>query len=347
MEKGMDEKYAMEDFVRVPKIDAHAHITTDGNAMIEVARASNFRLFNIAVDVVDEYPPMPEQIRVLSKHHREHPDISIFCTSFTLEGWDEPGWSEKVVEKLREDFNHGAVAVKVWKNIGMDERNKEGNLIMLDDPKFDAIFQFIKDQGKVLVSHAGEPKNCWLPLEEMTVNNDKAYFGEHPEFHMYLHPELPSYEQQIEARDNMLEKNPELVFIGCHLASLEWSVDKIAKFLDRFPKSYVDLAARISHIQYQSHRDPEKVRDFFIKYQDRILYGTDSQQLDDADPAGLKTSITEVWLRDWKYFNTTELVSVPELDDPVKGLGLSANVINKIYCQNVEKVFPGAWQENN
>ena len=92
----------------------------------------------------------------------------------------------------------------------------------------------------------------------MTVKNDREYFEGHPEYHMYLHPEYPSYEQQIAARDNMLAKHPGLRFDGAHLASLEWSLDEVAKRLDKFPNMVVDMAERISHIQYQAVHDHKK-----------------------------------------------------------------------------------------
>jgi predicted TIM-barrel fold metal-dependent hydrolase len=296
------------------------------------------------VDVVPDYPPMPEQIRVKIKHYQEDPDVFTFSTAFTLEGWDDPDWSDQVIAQLQQDFEHGALGVKVWKNIGMGEKDKDGNLIMLDDPKFDPIFQYIKDQNKVLLSHAGEPKNCWLPLEEMTVKNDYNYFNQHPEYHMYLHPEMPSYEAQMEARDNMLRRNPGLTFIGAHLASLEWSVDEVADFLDEFPNASVDLAERLPHVQYQSQRDRERIRNFFIKYQDRILYGTDFQQLKDSDPDELRKVMHERWLLDWKYLNTEEVMSVPELDGTLQGLALPKTVVDKIYRINAERIFPDAWE---
>lgn len=101
----------------------------------------------------------------------------------------------------------------------------------------------------------------------MTVKSDSAYFANHPHYHMYLHPEYPSYEDQINARDHMLEKHPELTFIGCHLGSLEWNIDELAKRLDKFPNMAVDMAERICHLEYQSAKDLKKVRDFCIKYQ--------------------------------------------------------------------------------
>jgi len=338
------EYYSMEDFKRVRKIDTHAHINTEGKTMIDEARENNFRLMVMAVDVVPGYPPMEEQLRVRIKHFQEDPDVFTFSTAFTLEDWEEPDWSEKVIAQLKSDFKNGALGVKVWKNIGMDARDENGNLIMLDDPKFDPVFQFIKEQNKVLLSHAGEPKNCWLPLDKMTVKNDYNYFSQHPEYHMYLHPELPSYEEQMEARDNMLGKNRDITFIGTHLASLEWSVDEITLFLDKFPNASVDLAERLSHLQNQSLAEYEKVRDFFIKYQDRILYGTDFQQLEDSNPEELKRIMNERWLLDWKYLTAGEEMTVPELDSPIKALHLEKGVIDKIYRLNAERIFPDAWK---
>ena len=109
----------------------------------------------------------------------------------------------------------------------------------------------------------------------MTTDNDREYFRNHPQYHMYLHPEMPGYEDQIGARDRFVAAHPQLRFVGAHLGSLEYDVDRIAAFLDRFPNASVDMAARMSQVQYQSVRDLEKVRNFFVSYQDRLLYGTD------------------------------------------------------------------------
>ncbi len=336
--------YTMADFKSLRKIDTHVHLNTDGKTMINLARANNFRLLNISVDVPD-FPPMEEQVAIRAKHYRENPELMAFGTAFTLQGWDEPGWADRVINQLTKDFEMGANSVKTWKNIGMVAKDKDGNLITLDDPKFDPVFTFINEQGKVLLSHAGEPKNCWLPLDSMTVNNDRNYFREHPQYHMYLHPEMPSYEEQIEHRNNMLAKNPYLPFVAVHMASLEWSIDEEAKFLDRFPNASLDLAERISHTQYLTQKDREKVRNFFIKYQDRILYATDFQESKVTVPSELEEHMMEVWLNDWKYFNTSEMVKVPQLDNPVQGLALPTQVVDKIYRLNAERIFPNAWKE--
>ena len=160
---------------------------------------------------------------------------------------------------------------------------------------------------------------------------------------MYKHPEMPSYQDQITARNNMLAKNSELTFVAVHLASLEWSVDEIGKFLDQYPNASVDLAERISHLQAQSMADREKVHNFIVKYQNRIVYGTDFQESDKTNPENLKEHMQETWLNDWKYFNTDLTMNVPQLDDSFQGLKLPKAIVNKIYYANALKIFPTGW----
>jgi len=226
----------------------------------------------------------------------------------------------------------------------MVHRDGEGKLVMIDDPRFDPIFRKLIEKGIVVIGHLGEPKNCWLPLEEMTVKNDRNYFAKNPQYHMHKHPEMPSYEDQIAARDRMLAKHPGLKFVGAHFASLEWSVDELGKFLDRFPNAMADSAARMGQLQYQSNRDREKVRDFLIKYQDRIVYGTDRSTLLDAPSGQSYEGTRKVWLSHWRYFNTDESQTVPELDEPVRGLALPKDVVEKIYRANAMTLFPKSWK---
>lgn len=173
----------------------------------------------------------------------------------------------------------------------------------------------------------------------MTVDYDRDYFTHHPQYHMYLHPELPSYENQINARDNMLEKHKGIVFVGAHLASLEWSVQKISEFLTRFPNAMVDAAARIGALQYQSIIDKELVRNFFMKFHDRILYATDIMQVSDENAEAFTNESHNLWLSDWKYFCTDLEFKVPDLKETVKGLKLPKEVIDKIYRINAERIF--------
>jgi hypothetical protein len=334
--------FSMEDFAKVAKIDAHAHIQTRDPGFVRLAKDDGFRFINIAVHSNSRIE-MEFRHRTAFLQHTENPERVAVAASFPMAGWDDADWVERIIAYLDGAIAKGAVAVKVWKNIGMDLRDKDDRLVMIDDPKFDPIFRHIADKGIRLIGHLGEPKNCWLPLEEMTVKNDQNYFRNHPEYHMFLRPEMPTYEQQMAARDNMLARNPKLPFIGAHFGSIEWSIDELGKFLDRFPQASVDTAARMGQLQYQSNQDRDKVIAFLTKYQDRILYGTDFSIAPDAIASDAHQRARERWLMDWRYFNTADEFAVPELDDKVRGLALPKAIVEKIYRLNSEKLFPNAW----
>lgn len=337
-----DDHYAMGDFASVKKIDAHVHINTKAPTFLEQAESDNFRLFSINVDYPD-FPPIDEQLDIALHFLQTSPDIFRFAGTFSMDGWGNPDWADKVNAHVDSLVEQGARAIKVWKNIGMDYRNESGDLVMIDDAGFDPVFAHMKKIELPLIGHQGEPKNCWLPLEEMTVNNDREYFAAHPQYHMFLHPEFPSYEEQMAARNRMLDKNTGLPFMGAHMASLEWSVDELARFLDRYPQAVIDLAARMGQVQYQStengEQSREKVRQFFIRYQDRILYASDLSSSPEDDQEEFKASVHKAWSDDWRYLNTQESFTVSVIDHAVVGLALPKSVIDKIYYQNAEKFF--------
>jgi predicted TIM-barrel fold metal-dependent hydrolase len=212
---------------------------------------------------------------------------------------------------------------------------------MIDDPRFDPIFRFIAENDKTVIAHIGEPKNCWLPLEEMTVNNDRNYFAENPQYHMYKHPDYPSYETIINARDNWLRRNPGLRVVGAHLGSLEWDVDELAKRLDEFPQFAVDVSARICHFQVQ---DREKVRNFITKYNDRLLYSTDIGISEQSNYEETKQRFLDEWKSDWQYFSTGNEMTSPHVNGSFHGLQLSEDVLRNLYADNTLKWIPGIFR---
>ena len=139
----------------------------------------------------------------------------------------------------------------------------------------------------------------------------------------------------------MLEKHPELKFIGCHLGSIEWSVAELGKRLKRIPNMAVDFAARMSHFQFQSHNDREKVINFFIEFQDQLIYGSDLNTDATENPEELKAKMHQAWLNDWKYLTTNEVMTVLEVNGEFQGLNLPRKVIEKIYRLNAEKWYSG------
>ena len=241
-------------------------------------------------------------------------------------------------------MGQGAVAVKVWKDIGMQQRDADGRAVMIDDPRFDPVFAWLEQRHVPVLGHQGEPRNAWLPLDQMTIRGDREYFAEHPQYHMALHPEWPSYEQQIAARDRMLDKHPGLTFVGVHLASLEWDIDRVAAFLRHYPNASVDLAARLSHLELQASKDRDKVRQFFIDFQDRILYGSDFARGRDQADAEFATEAHEGWLADWRFLSGNAELHSGEFDAPFRGLALPREVLDKVYRENARRMFPTAWR---
>tara|TARA_R110001583_G_scaffold171029_1_gene324469 strand:+ start:7861 stop:9000 length:1140 start_codon:yes stop_codon:yes gene_type:complete len=330
--------YSMSDYYMVQKFDAHVHANSASTAFIELAQQDNIKLLSINVDYPD-FPNIDEQATIAQHFAKTYPEVFYFATTFSMLGSDSPNWKSNVINRIDTAVDKGAIAVKVWKNIGMEFRDQAQNLVMIDSPILDPIFNHIQQIDIPLIGHQGEPKNCWLPASEMTVNNDKQYFAAHPQYHMYLHPEMPSYETQMQVRNNMLDEHPDIHFMGAHLASLEWSVDQIAIFLDTYPNAVVDLAARMGQVQYQSNIDRQKVRDFFIQYQDRILYATDLTHSPQATDSQLKREVHKKWLEDWQYLNTELSMTVPEVNGEIIGLGLPKEVINKLYFANAKRFF--------
>lgn len=341
-----EEYYSEADYRDVQKIDTHIHIFTESNGFMDVAEDNNFKVVNIALDPRNEMDVVRQQFRFCQIQKKNNPTTVAIASSFSMEGWDEPDWLEKTLAWLDSSIDNGAVAVKIWKNIGMVYRDKDDKLIMIDDPRFDPVFKMLTDRNVAVIGHLGEPRNCWLPLEDMTTNNDRNYFREHPEYHMYQHPELPSYEEQIAARDRMLEKNPDLVFVGAHVGSLEWSVDELAARLDKFPRMSVDLAARMGQIFYQTHADRQKVREFFIKYQDRVLYATDMGARGQETKESLARELNDTWMRDWRFFVTDDSLSSDLVNVSYQGLKLPKNVVDKIYYTNAQK-WLGVFEDDN
>ncbi|MCU0472707.1 MAG: amidohydrolase [Bacteroidales bacterium] len=134
-------------------------------------------------------------------------------------------------------------------------------------------------------------------------------------------------------------KNPDLTFVGCHLASFEWNVDSLAARLDKYPNLAVDMSARICHLEYQSAKDRYLVRNFIIKYQDRLLYGTDEGYSGSSNPEVFKNQIHETWVDDWKYFATDSEMTAEQFDGKFTGLKLPKEVVNKIYGKNAIKWY--------
>ncbi|MEX0593496.1 MAG: amidohydrolase family protein [Balneolaceae bacterium] len=324
----------------IQKIDAHVHMNLDRDALQDVGANEGFSYMSINTDIPEFDPPKKQMETILKRQTSGAVPVG-FMTTFTMKGFGSEGWVEQSLNAIQTGLNNGACGVKIWKNIGMEIQDDQDRFVMVDDPRLDPIFEFMESNGVVLIAHLGEPKNCWLPLEEMTVSSDRDYFSRHPRYHMYKNPEFPSYEEQLAARERRLAKHPDLKFIGLHLASLEWSVEKVARWLDAHPNAGVDLAERVCHLQYQAVDERAKVIDFVTRYQDRIIYGSD--QIDDNENVStdeMQSTIRDKWHREFQFFAEDSEQTAWNVDQPFRGLGLPESIIHKLFRENAIRYYP-------
>jgi len=338
----------VDQVLKMPKIDAHAHIgaVSPGHlrAFVAFLEQYNLRWLNICVGGMD-WGRLSRQIGSAQALHAAQPDRIAWATSFTVTNWGQADWAKAANATIDDGFAGGAVAVKIWKDVGMVLKDPDGKYVMADDPRLDPVFSALAKNGRTLVAHLGEPRNCWLPVDQMTVDGDRRYFAANPQYHGLLHPEIPDYESQIAARDRMLERHPSLRVVGCHLGSLEYSVDELAKRLDKYPSFAVDLSARIVHLQIQPR---DKVRAFLVKYQDRLLYGTDVQfgrgpAAEGADPTKALARLAATYESDATWFATDQELALDNVRAGFRsrGVALPEPVLRKLYYENARKWYPG------
>jgi len=268
------------------------------------------------------------------------PERLFWCTSFDLPTFDEAEYADRVIAQIDADVAAGAVACKVWKSIGMEVRKPDGAFLMIDDPLFGPIFEHLRRIELPLLMHIGEPLACWRPLVDD--NPHYGYYRRNPQWHMYDKPAYPSHERIIAARDRMIERNPKLRIIGAHFGSLEYDVAEIARRLDRYPNFAVDSSARLHDLTYQ---DRETVRQFFLDYPDRVLFGTDLvhrepvSRMSDAERAEHLERIAERYASDFRYYESDATMTLRGRE--VRGLGLPDAVLRRFCHDNAVAWYPG------
>ena len=321
----------------VAPIDAHAHVYADDPNIRALFDRLNLRIVNITcVDPFDRgFETWPPQHKAMLAVARGAEGRAPWASTFDGADWESPGFAARVIQDLEQTFREGAVGVKFYKTIGMYYRSKSGRYVMPDDPVFAPILEAIAARGKTVYAHIAEPVGAWKPFDP--ADPDSGYYRDYPAWHMYGHPGRPAKETILAARDRMLAAHPKLRVVGCHLGSMEDNVDEVARHLDRYPNFAVDTAARVTHLAIQPR---EKVRAFLVKYQDRVLYGTDDGMIAGEDGAAKAKHWEADLERDWKFFATSETVEY--MGKPVKGLALPEPVLRKIYHENVVRWVPGA-----
>lgn len=322
--------------VSFTRIDTHAHVNRPSEAILNSVRSSGFHILSICVSRAtgDDPSDIEEQLRGTAEFSRESGGSVFWAGSFDARHWSDKDFAERTVAKVNNEFRDGAIALKIWKNIGMSLRKKTGQYVMPDDPAFQPIYEAVLKADRTLVAHLAEPNGAWMPIDEK--NPEKGFYGSHPEWSMYGKADAPAKEEILKARDRVIARYPKLRFVGCHLGSNEEDLKALAARLDRFPNFAVDLAARV---RYFVSGDANQVREFLTRYQDRILYGTDFTLGHGGDEQRAADSFSAQHERDWQYFSSTGPLTYNRRE--ATGLGMSPAILRMIFRENAVRWYPG------
>jgi predicted TIM-barrel fold metal-dependent hydrolase len=323
-------KAADPDFER---IDTHTHIHRTIPPLLAAMEKANWKALSIcdSREMGDEPSGLPEMIRGTRQAVTESKGRLVWATTFDARGFETAGFAEGVNESLRQNFAQGALAVKIWKNVGMGIQSKSGEYLLPDHAVFTPILEAIQRADKTLLTHLADLDVAWKPLDG--ANPDSGYYRSHPEWLMYGRAGAPPKEAILNARDRILARHPKLRVIGCHIGSSEEDLGRVAKGLDAYPNYAVDVASRVRILARQ---DREEVRQFMLKYSDRVIYATDYQPGGGNDE-GAARSFLSTHDQEWNFFASSDLLKFR--DREVRGLALPAPVLRRIFRENAVRWF--------
>ncbi len=222
----------------------------------------------------------------------------------------------------------GVSGVKFFKQFGLGYRDRDGKLLKIDDPQWDPIWNVCGELHLPVLIHTADPSAFFKPID--ATNERYEELSRHPDWSFYG-SDYPSRDKLHAAHNRVIARHPQTIFIAAHMANDGESLTELAQWLDAYPNMVVDTASRISELG----RQPYTAHDFFLKYQDRILFGTDGPW-----PA-LRLSYY------WRFFETRdEYFPYSEKEFPpqgfwrIYGIGLPDDVLKKIYFENALRIMP-------
>jgi predicted TIM-barrel fold metal-dependent hydrolase len=255
-----------------------------------------------------------------------HPGRFLTFALINFRGFEYEGWSERETEQLRKSFEAGAKGLKFHKSLGLSYRDDDEVLLAIDDPRLDPIWELCGEWNKPVMIHTADPAAFFTPLDRY--NERWHELNEHPNW-LFHGDKFPSREELLNQRNRVIAKHPQTTFIGAHFGNNPEDLETVGKWLDQYPNFYVDIDARISELG----RQPYSARRFFPKYQDRIMFGTDTRP--DAQAYRLYYRFLET---DDEYFDTAESHHRQGFW-MIYGIFLPKPVLEKIYHTNAARLL--------
>lgn len=310
---------------KYPFIDVHNHQRRMGTQDLK-ATSREMDALNMAVMVNLSGRSGNDLEAAIDNAETNAPGRFIVFANIDFEGIDDPGWTERTVSQLEQDYQNGARGLKIFKSLGLTIVDSEGNRIHVDDPRIDPVWEKCGELGIPVLIHTGEPAVFWEPVNrynerwlELTMFPNR-YRGEPGKY--------PSWKKVMSEQWNVFRKHPNTIFINAHLGWLGNDLARLGELMDEFPNMYTEIGAVLAELG----RQPRFARKFFIEYQDRIMFGKDS------------------WHPKEYYVYFRVLETADEYFDYYRkrhafwkmyGLDLPDEVLRKVYYENALDVIPG------
>ena len=254
-----------------------------------------------------------------------HKDRFRLFANVAFNGVGTPGWSEKAAADLEAGIRAGAIGLKIFKQLGLQQRKADGSRLKIDDPELDPLWQVCARMNVPVLIHTADPAQFFEPID---FTNERwlelALFPGR----QYPADKFPSFETLAGERDRMFARNPKTRFIAAHFGWHGNDLGRAARMLDAMPNVYFEVGA----VLYEFGRQPRASREFFTTYQDRVLFGKDAYQPSEY-PYYFRVFETNDEYFDYyrDYHASWKLY----------GMGLSDQLLKKLYFQNALKVAPG------
>jgi predicted TIM-barrel fold metal-dependent hydrolase len=253
-----------------------------------------------------------------------YPERFAVFANVNFSGIDEPGWGDRAAKQLEEDVRNGAQGLKFFKNFGMDVKDKNGR-VHVDDPRLDPIFETCARLKLPVLIHTAEPKQFFDPIDKY---NERWLELKQIPGRARPPDRYPSWETLMTEQHNLFARHPKTIFIAAHLDWLGGNLAELSRLMDQLPNMYTELGAVLAEIG----RQPRTGREFFIKYQDRILMGKDSW-----NPTEYQTYFRVFETAD-EYF---DYYRKRHAFWKMYGLDLPDDVLKKVYYKNALHIVPG------
>ncbi len=310
-------------YAKYPVVDIHNHLGSGRNVdryLQEMDAAGIYCCVNL-----DGGETAEEVKEVVGRLEGAHPGRFLTYALIDFRGLDEPGWSERATRQLEACFEAGAKGLKVHKNLGLGIRHKDGTLLAVDDPILDPIWELCAKYHRPVVIHSSDPAAFFTPLDrfnerwhELNANPGWLFYGDR----------WPSNQQILQARNRMIARHPHTTFICAHMAGSAEDLEMLGQWLDTYPNMVTDIDARISELG----RQPYTTRKFLIKYQDRVMFGTDTPP---ADREAYRIYYRFLETED-EYFDCRKSHHLQGFW-MIYGINLPDTVLKKVYYQNALK----------